>query len=632
MNRLSPSEALKRHNIEYVATKSGNYTTACPNCSGGGYLNVKVEKDKVAWFCHNCNVGGSESLDQHESDLGPITATFNYTDEQGKRLFQVLRFEPPGQPKQFRQRTDPEQKKWSIKGVRLVPYRLPELLEAIASERPVLIVEGEKDVENLRGINVTATCNPMGAGKWQRSFSPIFNGADVIVCQDNDEPGRNHAQQVARMLAPVAKRVRLLDLATIWRGIEKSDDVSDWLKRGGGNADTLWHAIEALEDWRPGDSEQTINGNGAAHGDTPKILSKAEFIRGFTPPDYLIEGILQRRFIYALTGQTGHAKTAVALLIASLVARSDRNTLLGLHHVDAARVVYFVGENPDDVRMRVIGTDAMRDDDAAQDKIWFIPGVFSIVEIFETLLADIKQNGEVGLIIVDTSAAYFLGDEELNNVQMGNYARVLRKLTTLPGAPCVLVLCHPTKRVAEPSELLPRGGGAYLAEMDGNLTLWRTADDMVEMSYNKMRGPGFQSISFRLEAIKSPKLKDTKDRLVATVRAIAITRGEEEAQLAAAHSDEDRVLAAMLAEPDGSLALWAERIGWKDNAGEPYKKKVERIVGGLKQQTPKIIEKHRSRWRLTDRGKEEARKATLAIAAVERRMAEPQQPHQLGFL
>src|SRR6476646_7069208 len=57
----------------------------------------------------------------------------------------------------------------------------------------------------------------------------------------------------------------------------------------------------------------------------PQVLSKADFLKGFIPPDYLVDGVLQRRFIYSLTGQTGHAKTAIALLIARLVACEDEN-------------------------------------------------------------------------------------------------------------------------------------------------------------------------------------------------------------------------------------------------------------------------------------------------------------------
>jgi len=50
-------------------------------------------------------------------------------------------------------------------------------------------------------------------------------------------------------------------------------------------------------------------------------VTSEEFVEGFTPPDYLIDGFLQRQFIYALTGQTGSGKTAIALFIAYCVAK-----------------------------------------------------------------------------------------------------------------------------------------------------------------------------------------------------------------------------------------------------------------------------------------------------------------------
>ena len=162
------------------------------------------------------------------------------------------------------------------------------------------------------------------------------------------------------------------------------------------------------------------------------VLSKAAFLAQFTVPDFLVDGLLQRRFIYALTGQTGHAKTAVALLIAQLVSSIDKNATLGTRRVGKGRVIYFVGENPDDVRYRIVGSDAKREDEPDQDNISFIPGIFNIGGMIETLKADCDRNGEAALIIVDTSAAYFLGDEELSNTQMGAYARTLRLLTTLP--------------------------------------------------------------------------------------------------------------------------------------------------------------------------------------------------------
>ena len=361
----------------------------------------------------------------------------------------------------------------------------------------------------------------------------------------------------------------------------------------------------------------------------PPILSKAGFMEGFIAPNYLVDGILQRRFIYALTGQTGHAKTAVALLLAQLVASKDGNAMLGKHRVEKGRVIYFVGENPDDVRMRIIGIDSRRDDDT-DDNIWFIPGIFKIEEMMVVLLTDIMLHGAPALIIVDTSAAYFLGDEELNNVQMGNYARVLRRLTTLPGGPCVLVLCHPIKHASEPAQLLPRGGGAYLAEMDGNLTLWRQ-DDLATLDHSgKFRGASFEPITFKLEPIKdAPKLKDAKGRQISTVHAVVISQKQEDTEIDQETVSENLVLTAMLKNPDGSLASWAADLGWyggHENM-EPMKKKVHRILERLdRSKREKLVFIERRKWALTEKGKELARKAALAFEAADRaRRPEPEQ-------
>src|SRR5262245_62791596 len=63
---------LRRHGIDYVATKSGKFTTRCPNCGGKGYLNVTCDKDGVAWFCHYCGKGGGERFDQKKPSTKTI--------------------------------------------------------------------------------------------------------------------------------------------------------------------------------------------------------------------------------------------------------------------------------------------------------------------------------------------------------------------------------------------------------------------------------------------------------------------------------------------------------------------------------------------------------------------------------
>jgi hypothetical protein len=39
-----------------------------------------------------------------------------------------------------------------------------------------------------------------------------------------------------------------------------------------------------------------------------RIVSSKDFVADFEPPDYLIDGVVMRRFLYSLTGRTGKTK------------------------------------------------------------------------------------------------------------------------------------------------------------------------------------------------------------------------------------------------------------------------------------------------------------------------------------
>jgi hypothetical protein len=99
------------------------------------------------------------------------------------------------------------------------------------------------------------------------------------------------------------------------RGSMRSPDANEILRNGG--AANLRTAIDnGAEDPRDRTPPPIIP--------RPALLSKAQFLADYVPPDWLVDGILQRRFIYSLTAKTGDGKTAVALLIAQLVAALDR--------------------------------------------------------------------------------------------------------------------------------------------------------------------------------------------------------------------------------------------------------------------------------------------------------------------
>ncbi|MGH7857720.1 MAG: toprim domain-containing protein, partial [Candidatus Binatia bacterium] len=134
---------------------------------------------------------------------------YPYVDEEGKTLFVVERLFP----KSFRQKRPDGAGGWinNRKDVRPVLYRLPQVLAAVASGDTVYVVEGEKDVAALERLGLTATTNVGGAGKWRDEYSEVLRGADVVVVADRDKVGREHAQDVARSLAGVARSVKLVE-------------------------------------------------------------------------------------------------------------------------------------------------------------------------------------------------------------------------------------------------------------------------------------------------------------------------------------------------------------------------------------------------------------------------------------
>ncbi|MFI5324389.1 MAG: DUF5906 domain-containing protein, partial [Thermodesulfobacteriota bacterium] len=111
-------------------------------------------------------------------------------------------------------------------------YRLPEIASTIKDGRPVFIVEGERDADNLSDFGFEATTCPMGACKWRDSYRDSLKGCkEAIVIADKDGPGRRHANNVAKELLAVEINVKLIEMPDK-DGIAVKD-VSDWIEAGG---------------------------------------------------------------------------------------------------------------------------------------------------------------------------------------------------------------------------------------------------------------------------------------------------------------------------------------------------------------------------------------------------------------
>ena len=226
--------------------------------NGDARPSAKYNTEKGAWYCVVCKTGGgarelAERLGVSWSADREIVAAYPYTDEDGELLYEVVRLTCP---KDFRQRR-PDGKggwTWKTKGVRRVLYRLREVLAAVVMGRPIFIVEGEKDADNMARLELVATTNAGGAGRWINSYSDTLRGARVVILPDNDGPGLDHAQLVAGKLHGVAEEVRVLELPDL----PTSGDVSDWIanRSGAGRAaDQIREELEALvaaaPQWQP---------------------------------------------------------------------------------------------------------------------------------------------------------------------------------------------------------------------------------------------------------------------------------------------------------------------------------------------------------------------------------------------
>jgi hypothetical protein len=289
--------------------------------------------------------------------------------------------------------------------------------------------------------------------------------------------------------------------------------------------------------------------------------------------------LVQRGRLYSNTGKTGCGKTAVMLQWFASVALGRE--ICG-HEVEGGRCLMLVGENPDDVRARWIGLSEKMGFDPDRIDVHFKPGVFPILEMMPLLEQTAQKLGGLSMVGIDTGAAYFGGKDENDNKQMGDYARLLRVLTALPGRPCTLVNTHPIKNASE-DNLLPRGGGAFLNEVDGNLCCQRTGDVTNIHWQGKFRGADFQPISYELVTTTSPQLVDSKGRPLPTVYAKPLSAQESETREDAASADQKKVLVAMMTNQGASVAELAETLGWMSR-NVPLKSKVHRAQKELEKQ------------------------------------------------
>lgn len=154
-----------------------------------------------------------------------VVERYPYVDEHGALLAEKERLDP----KSFRWRVPDGRGGWTYKlgDTRRVIYRLPEVIAAVTAGDRVWIVDGEKDVETLRGLRQVATCAPDGMTSWCPSHAETLRGAEVWIVRDRDGgKGAKQAEDLRALLLPLASHVRIVEA-------REGKDVTDHIAAGG---------------------------------------------------------------------------------------------------------------------------------------------------------------------------------------------------------------------------------------------------------------------------------------------------------------------------------------------------------------------------------------------------------------
>lgn len=328
---LCPAHADKNPSL---AVAPGNSQPVVITCHAGCEREAIIEASGLDWGAVCNDRDGLDALatgTDNWTPKGDASHIYPYRDESGTVLYEVMRVPLGGGGKTFFQRVPGkagERPTWKLGGVRRVPYRLPQLLQAVTEGRDVHIAEGEKDVHSLLRVipeGDAATCNAQGAGQWEEGWGPMFAGAKVTVYADGDDSGRRHARYVRECLIKFGARVRILEAPT-------HKDVGDHLAAGQALEDMLETTPESM-------AEKARTG-----ADVHTILK-----REYAPTEWAVEGTLAMRDRLLLVGLEGHGKSTLLRQIAVLTAA-------GIHpfngrEIEPKRVLYIDAENePSQVR------------------------------------------------------------------------------------------------------------------------------------------------------------------------------------------------------------------------------------------------------------------------------------------
>lgn len=165
-------------------------------------LSITVIDSRVLVYCHaGCDTAAVlTALNLTMADLFDDRrgTTYVYTD--GRRVHRTF-------DKQWKQSGNTKGKAlYQPKAQRDDPC-------VIANAETVFFPEGEQDCDAIASAGGVAVCSAMGAGNAKRADFALLRDKNVVIIRDKDDPGHEHADDVAERVLPIAKSVTIVEAA-----------------------------------------------------------------------------------------------------------------------------------------------------------------------------------------------------------------------------------------------------------------------------------------------------------------------------------------------------------------------------------------------------------------------------------
>ena len=428
---------------------------------------------------------------------------WQYQDEDRVTVFVKHRLRVGESGKTYRlYKVDSDGKRYpTLSDARIVPYKLPEMLDAKTAGRIIYLGEGEKAVDALMSLGVAATTAHSGAGHWPDAITEYFAGANVVILPDNDLSGWSYARKAAEAILPIAKAVKVVDLGLQ----EQGDDAYEFIEAGGGRSElaalvkaaprltsvddvTIPERLQAIQQIAPPPQISAEDIAKEFESDPPKQADKpkpAKIIKIESwdsiqdePVEWLIDGVIPDRSFIALYGPPGSFKSFHALHIAHCVA--TKKDWMGRRVKKSGAVLYLAGEGFGGIGARIKACKIHHQIEQGAP-IYIVRhqlNLRSSAEDFNALMMAIvqlvEQTGmEFCLAIVDTLARAFGGGNENSSEDMGAFITAMGKIQEFLN--CALMVLHHSGKDAAKGL---RGHSSLLGAVDTELELLRFDEQM----------------------------------------------------------------------------------------------------------------------------------------------------------